>query len=244
MIDREGPIPIRHQLKDLLREKILGGDWAVGAMIPTEKELMREYGVGRPSLRAAIAGLIEEGLLYRRHGKGTHVLREYPIDEVEPLLSFAAEMTLQGYSVAGLLLEGKREEVPVDFKVPWRLRRGEKVFHVKKLCHANGIPMAIEESHLVLRLVPGLERQNLLWPLYETIFHRLGVPFLRASQVAWPDLPTAGQAELLGIKAFTPVLTMERVVFTTGDEPLALVRMTYRGDLYRRRVGIRPTGGR
>lgn len=234
---------VRNWLRGLFRERIRQGDWPVGVMIPTERELMREYAVGRPSVRAAIAGLIEEGLLYRRHGKGTHVRRQYPVDETEVLLSFSAEMSRRGYSAADLIIEGKRLEPSPELSQKLRLRAEEKVYHLKKLCHANGLPLAIEEAFLVQRLLPGLEKENLLFPLYEILFHRLRIPLARVNEEIKARLPTPQEKELLGLNSCTPVLQLERLFYTLGNVPLALISLSYRGDLYQRQQEIKPRSG-
>ncbi|MGW0175887.1 FadR/GntR family transcriptional regulator [Rhodococcus sp. NPDC003322] len=56
-----------------LRERIEGGEWVVGARIPTEPELMATLGVGRNTVREAIKTLTSTGILEIRRGSGTFV---------------------------------------------------------------------------------------------------------------------------------------------------------------------------
>src|SRR6185369_16997934 len=56
-----------------LRERILAGEWAPGAAIPPESLLAQTYGVALGTVRQALALLVEDGLLERRHGRGTFV---------------------------------------------------------------------------------------------------------------------------------------------------------------------------
>ncbi|NIK58586.1 FadR/GntR family transcriptional regulator [Kribbella shirazensis] len=56
-----------------LREEITAGRWAVGARIPSETELVEELGVSRASVREAVRGLVQSGLLATRQGDGTYV---------------------------------------------------------------------------------------------------------------------------------------------------------------------------
>jgi DNA-binding FadR family transcriptional regulator len=57
-----------------LRQRILAGEWPVGARIPTEPELTQLIGVGRNTIREAVQSLVHAGLLERRQGSGTYVV--------------------------------------------------------------------------------------------------------------------------------------------------------------------------
>src|SRR5262244_1320708 len=66
-------IPLYYQLENILREKIMSGVFAAGARLPTEVELIRLYGVGRITVRQALAALAKDGLIERRRRRGTFV---------------------------------------------------------------------------------------------------------------------------------------------------------------------------
>ena len=65
--------PLPAQLADRLRERIADGHWAPGHRLPSESELASEYGVSRPTVRSAVARLVDIGVLRVRHGAGTFV---------------------------------------------------------------------------------------------------------------------------------------------------------------------------
>jgi len=56
-----------------LRAQIASGEWAVGARIPTEPELVALLGVGRNTVREGVRALAHAGLLEIRQGSGTYV---------------------------------------------------------------------------------------------------------------------------------------------------------------------------
>ncbi len=62
-LDKSHPLPIYYQLKELLREKIVAGEWQPGEMIPSERELSERYGISRMTARQALKELTTEGLL-------------------------------------------------------------------------------------------------------------------------------------------------------------------------------------
>ena len=75
MSDREDryPLTLQEQLRADLLQQIENGTYAPGDQLPTESELVEAYGVSRVTVRAALAMLVEEGVLVKRRGKGTFV---------------------------------------------------------------------------------------------------------------------------------------------------------------------------
>jgi DNA-binding FadR family transcriptional regulator len=62
------------QVAEDMRQRIVCGDWPVGARVPTEPELAALVGAGRNTVREAVQALVHAGLLERRQGSGTYVL--------------------------------------------------------------------------------------------------------------------------------------------------------------------------
>lgn len=69
------PVPLYYKLKEDIRSKISSDEYPVGSVIPGEFQLMEAYGVSRTTVVKAISELVNEGLLQRKHGKGTFVCR-------------------------------------------------------------------------------------------------------------------------------------------------------------------------
>ncbi|RXZ79034.1 FadR family transcriptional regulator [Paenibacillaceae bacterium] len=67
-----------------LQTKISGGDIKPGEKIPTEPELMEQFGVGRSTVREAVRVLVHAGLLEKKQGFGTY-LKTDPVIQ-EPLM--------------------------------------------------------------------------------------------------------------------------------------------------------------
>src|SRR6188474_3249970 len=65
--------PLYEQVRQRLLEGISAGEWAPGTAIPTEGALAAAFGVAIGTIRKAVDGLVAEGLLVRRQGKGTFV---------------------------------------------------------------------------------------------------------------------------------------------------------------------------
>lgn len=59
---------------DVLRARVVSGEWPVGSRIPTEPVLAEMLGVGRNTVREAVQALVHSGLVERRQGSGTYVV--------------------------------------------------------------------------------------------------------------------------------------------------------------------------
>lgn len=66
-------LPLYLRIRRIIREKINSGEYTPGAAIPSESDLSQQYNTTKLTIRNAIDGLIDEGLLFRVQGKGTFV---------------------------------------------------------------------------------------------------------------------------------------------------------------------------
>ena len=81
------PLPLYHQIFNILRVRILAGDPAYGAQMPTEFGLAEAFGVSRITAKRALDELANAGLVERQRGRGTHVIhRAEPMSMHVPLV--------------------------------------------------------------------------------------------------------------------------------------------------------------
>lgn len=85
-------------IADDLSGKIQHGHWEVGAFLPSEPDLAVEYGCSRETVRAALKRLEDLGLITRRKGQGTRVVRTAPAEEFHSRLGSIEELTQYGES--------------------------------------------------------------------------------------------------------------------------------------------------
>lgn len=64
------------EIADAIRRAILEGDYAVGAQLPSESELVARWSASRGTVRQAVALLTSEGLIGSRQGARRIVLRQ------------------------------------------------------------------------------------------------------------------------------------------------------------------------
>ncbi|CAM2142533.1 HTH-type transcriptional repressor NanR [Pararobbsia alpina] len=62
------------EVLDRLMDRIRSGEIAPGAQLPSERELMEQYGVGRPAIREALQALERSGIVEIAHGERARVV--------------------------------------------------------------------------------------------------------------------------------------------------------------------------
>jgi GntR family transcriptional regulator of arabinose operon len=71
MINKDDPLPLYYQLVEQIKAQITSGQIKVGDKLPSESEMVEIYGLGRLTIRGALARLVNDGFLKKIHGKGT-----------------------------------------------------------------------------------------------------------------------------------------------------------------------------
>lgn len=72
-VDKQNPLPLYIQVREDLRERIHSGAMSPGSQLPSEEDLINQYGVSSMTIKHALRGLAEEGLILRIKRKGTFV---------------------------------------------------------------------------------------------------------------------------------------------------------------------------
>ena len=158
-LDAQSRIPLYHQLADHLSEEIRRGTYRTGDRIPSEPELARRFGIGRPTVRQATDRLVKRGRLERRRGSGTFVTE--PPEEVD-LFSLAG--TLASFEKKGIpvktrmLTRPRREPVDAESESPFA---GREAYTFSRLSLVSGEPVLLEELQLDPDRFRGLEHISL-----------------------------------------------------------------------------------
>lgn len=84
---------VSDQVAQRLQEMLMSRIWNAGDKLPPERELAKQLGVSRPSLREALQKLVCSGLLTTRHGGGTYVKEDTQNNFISPLLNLFQEQT-------------------------------------------------------------------------------------------------------------------------------------------------------
>jgi GntR family transcriptional regulator len=235
-IDPSSSVRKHYQLREILLD-LIEREFQVDDSIPSERELCARYGLARMTVRRALDGLVNEGRLYRVHGKGTFVARP-KIGLRLRLVSFSEDMRARGMEPGSVDLS--RQVVPAGRLLGRQLSLDpEEPMHViERLRTADGVPMAIERNHLPAALTPGLLDEPLgEVSLFTVLAQRYGIVFDDGEQTLEAGVADRPDAALLGVAPGSPVLQHRRRALA-GGRPVEYAVAAYRGDRYQITAGL------
>jgi GntR family transcriptional regulator len=225
------PLPKYYAVKQRLLE--LTGAMSAGTPVPPERELARQYGTSRTTIRQALSELVIEGRLLRIQGRGTFVAKPKVAQALE-LASYTEGMRAHGLHPRTTILEIGYVTADEHMAGLLGIRTGGRALRLHRLRLADGEPMSIDTSHLPARRFPGLRRQLARdRSLYETLTAHYDVRLAEAEETIETVLAGPQDARLLGVDVGLPLLLLSRHAFDTGGRPVEWAQSWYRGDRYK-----------
>jgi GntR family transcriptional regulator len=227
-LDEANALPLYQQLQRKLRlaieNRVLGADDA----LPPERDLAEELNVSRITVRKAIDGLVEEGLLIRKQGSGTFVTNRVEKNFAK-LTSFSEDMRARGRKPRSVWLDRAAGTVTPGESLTLRSSPGTPVYRFSRIRYADDAPMALEYATVLAGCLPSVE--SVETSLYEAL-ERTGNRPVRALQRLRAVLLTAEQAQLLKAQEKDAGLLVERVGFLKDGRAVEFSQSFYRGDIY------------
>jgi len=233
-LERNSPLPLYHQLFELLLGQIVGGQIKPHEAIPTELELSEMYGVSRITVRRALDELERRGYIQRERGRGTFVSPAHVQRAAAKLTSFSEEIEARGMRPGGRLLALRREPAAGRIAHELQVEPGTPVWMVERLRLADGECIVLNLSYLhlpdsITLTEEELTRETSLWSILE----RKGIRMVAADKTIEATVADEEQARYLQVPRGAPLLLVEGVVFAGDDTPIEFHQLIGRADRYK-----------
>ena len=227
-LDPSGALPLYQQLQRAIREAIHTHVLAPDDALPAERQMASELSVSRITVRKAIDGLVEEGLLVRRQGSGNFVCSRIEKNFAK-LTSFSEDMRSRGRTPHSEWLKRSEGAVSPEEALTLRLSPGAPVYRFHRLRFADDSPMCLEYATVSAEALPSLDAvDNSLYEALEAAGNRP----VRALQRLRALLLNTEQARLLHAREGDAGLLVERVGFLRDGRAVELTQSFFRGDTY------------
>lgn len=158
--------PLYTRIRDHILAQIKSNEWKVGDMLPKETDLCTQFGVSRPTVRAALLDLVNAGYLTRIKGKGTFISKPQVVEQSTIFIeSFAEEMKNRGMAIRTEVLEFR--VTPSDEAIAARLNLspGESVIKLTRLRYASQSfekgPIVLTTSYYPEKLASFIQKYDL-----------------------------------------------------------------------------------
>lgn len=216
------------RLRQAMRATLESGDLQPGQMLPGERELAQRLSLSRVTVRKAIAGLVDDGVLIQRHGAGTFVA-ERIVKSFSRLTGFTDDLRARGLKPRVRFLDRSIGEVSPAEALALHLSPGARVVRLRRLRYADDKPLALEDTAVPQTVLrdPKMVRQS----LYDAL-EKLGCRPVRALQRLRAVALDEAQAKLLDLPVGSPALAIERRAFLADGRVVEFTTSIYRGDAY------------
>lgn len=226
-------VPLYYQLASLLRNKISSGEFGVGAKIPTEAELVADYGVSRITVRQSLRSLEEEGLIRREAGRGTFVNDPKAFTGTLQLDGSLDDLMSMGLATQVQLLDHKTVSVSGQEAERLDLEAGAKVVRCTRIRFVGDQPYSYIVNDLPYEIGRRIPRSYLKsGSILQFLEQELGILLMSADQSVRATLADAVVAPRLDVPIGAPLLYVDRIVFDEEGRRVERVRTYYRSDIY------------
>lgn len=223
---------------------IVGGEYPVGAVLPTELALCSQFGVSRFTVREALRRLCAEGLVSRKPRIGTVVTANHPrqpyhqsLDSVEDLLQYSVGTRLEIIGFAEhTQRSGARPALPIPPGQTWPVALAVR--------HLSGDARLVCVSRVYLN--PGLkglpERLGRYpEPIYKLIEQCYGLQVARVEQNVTAASLGREDAELLKVRKGFPALRIVRAYYASDSTLIEVADSVHPADRFSYAMTIRRT---
>ena len=233
-VDRNSPVPLYYQIKEIIKEYIKEKNLKPHDMLPPEEELSKMFKVSRMTVRQAMKELQIEGIIYRLKGKGTFVAEKARISDLAHLKGFSEELEEMGKEHRSIVLFNDLVEPPDPVLEEFKLEKGTKILLLKRIRYEGDIPRAIEEAYLNTIAYPKIEivtkKDMEKESLYKILRDELSIVPTLARETIEIHEASKDEAKLLEIGKGTCLFKRVRITSSQEDVVFEYTVSLYRPD--------------
>jgi GntR family transcriptional regulator len=233
-IDKTIPIPVYHQLKEIIRDNIKSGKWSPGTRIPSEPELGKLNHISQMTARHAITELCVEGVLYRIKGKGTFVARGHLDRDLSRLTYFPKRIGKKGSEITTVTLHSEIATAPKEIAQALEIAEQDSVIVLNRLRNLDNVPFYIETSYTPHTVCPEFVYSDSSAHSLHTILEKTyGFVIDHATVSIEAISATKDQGTLLALKEGTPLLRMSQTAYLKDGRPIQYLEAISRSDKFK-----------
>ena len=225
------------QIAAQLRIQLRRGDWAPGERLPSIPAIAQQYGVAKQTVQRAIDALRVEGLLITKPGSGTYVrgtrrrMNRLSRGRYGSARGYHADLAAR---YRQQLVEVGRAAAPPEVADAFGVSPGVELVVRRHLVRTTEAVVEIGASWFKPTETAGtsLERMEAFGrPLYQEVEEVTGRRYATATDQITARLPSREEAELLAIRADTPVLHLVHTAFDERHRPIEVAVATWPGPM-------------
>jgi GntR family histidine utilization transcriptional repressor len=218
------------QVKQYLKTELSQGRWPPGALMPSEAELVAQFGVSRMTVNRALRELQTEGLVDRVQGVGTFAAALHRVSSTLTIRDLHEEIVSRGHEHRAEVHVKRRERAPAALAARLGLKAGDEVFHTLIVHLENNVPLQCEDRYVNPACAPGYLEVDFTRTTPTNYLLQVA-PLWEAQYSIEASGPTEREARLLGIGPRDPCLVLVRRT-VSQNVPITLARLVHPGGRY------------
>lgn len=230
--------PLYTQIKEILKQRILDGDYEVHERLPSESEMMKVFGVSRITVRQALRDLHTEGLVFSVQGKGTFVSRPKAVQDIQNLQGFGEAMTPKGYETSARVVAVKEMNASPEVAEALMLSRGSSVIELTRIRYLNREPISLDNSFFPIEIGQRLLGRDLTQDVFPMMENDFGIALGHADMKIEAMSATEELARHLNVDSGASILRIQRLVFSEKGDPIDFEYLSYRGDAFQYQLRV------
>lgn len=230
-VNKDSPVPLYYQIESILLRWI-SKNLKPGDMLPTEKELCEAFGVSRIVVRQALNDLVNRGVIKRRRGVGTVVIRP-KINEylVSRLTGFHADMKSQGLEPRTKILSKRLVKANELLAYYLDLNIGDEIVELQRLRFVKDEPILIVVNYIPRKFCPDLLDEDLEdRSLYEILETKYKIELVWGERTIEAISASSEDAKLLWIDRGSPLIFLRSITYTHNNVPVEYYEAKHRAD--------------
>jgi len=239
VIDRNSPIPLYFQVAQHLESAISSGELPIGSLLQNEVDLAQSLGLSRPTMRRAMQHLVDKGLVTRRRGIGTRVVRPKLRRPLE-LTSLYDDLDRAGKKPTTEVLSFEMVDAEEDVAAGLDLPGGAPVLELVRLRRAGGEPIAKLTNYLPEEVALFDADDLAAHGLYDLI-RQQGISLHSATQTLGARTATAAEARMLDESRGAALITAIRITYDDGGKAVEYGTHIYASSRYTFEINLLTT---
>jgi len=243
VIDKSSAVPYYEQLAELLRREIIAKQPVSGVVaLPSENELAELHCITRVTVRHALDVLEREGWIYREKGRGAFAAARRIEQELSQLVSTTEAMRQRGWKLLTRVIRLSTLPAPAHVARLLELDPEALVHELQRLRIVEDSPLSVQTAFLPAHLCPDLGENDLTSSLYRLLETRYGLRLWTGQETLRARGATREEARLLQVRKGAPVMSAERLTYSSTGTPVEYLESIWRGDRYDFKITLsRPT---
>ena len=201
--------PLFQKVKTHIIERIESGEWISESRIPSENQIVEQFGISRSTAHRALRELTAEGYLVRVQGVGTFVATRKSHFTLLEIRSIADEITrLGGTHSCDIHLVAQETATP-ELAIDMGVLAGERIFHSILVHRRNGKPLQLEDRYVNPAFAPYYLEQDFIRITPSEHLFQMG-PLTKAEHTIEAVMPDGNAKKLLEMPINEPCLVIHR----------------------------------